>query len=77
MFTARHVRLAGNLVARRENPLVERSLVALVETAHLAGATVAVAGIETDEQAGWWRERGADRLSGSLFSAPPGDLPAC
>jgi EAL domain-containing protein (putative c-di-GMP-specific phosphodiesterase class I) len=76
-FPARAVRVAANLVARREHPLVDRSLTALVEAAHLAGAEVAVTGIDSAEQAQWWRERGADRLSGPLFTDVPGGLPAC
>ena len=76
-FPARAVRVAANLVARREHPLVDRSLTALVEAAHLAGAEVAVTGIDSAEQAQWWRERGADRLSGPLFTEVPDGLPAC
>ncbi|MEU8633920.1 EAL domain-containing protein [Amycolatopsis sp. NPDC048633] len=75
-FPARAVRLAAHLVARRDHPLVDRSLTALVESAHLAGAEVAVTGIERADQRDWWRDRGADRLSGPLFTGVPGGLPA-
>ncbi|MEV6878738.1 EAL domain-containing protein [Amycolatopsis sp. NPDC051128] len=73
----RTVRLAANLAARRDHPVVERSLTALIEAAHLAGAEVGVAGVESREQAAWWQERGADRVSGPAFPAPPDGLPAC
>ncbi len=76
-FPARAVRVAANLVARREHPLVDRSLTALIEAAHLAGAEVAVTGIERADESEWWRDRGADRLSGPLFTEVPGGLPAC
>ena len=75
-FPARAVRVAAHIADRREHPLVERSLTALIDAAHLAGAEVAVTGIATEEQAGWWRDRGADRLSGALFADPPGGLPS-
>ncbi|GAB3144269.1 diguanylate cyclase [Amycolatopsis stemonae] len=68
------VRVAASLAARREHPLVTGSLVALIEAAHAAGAEVGVAGVDSWEQAEWWRERGADRLSGPLFAELPGGL---
>jgi diguanylate cyclase (GGDEF)-like protein/PAS domain S-box-containing protein len=71
------VRVAANLVARRDHPVVERSLTALIDAAHLAGALVSVAGIESREQAAWWQERGADLASGPAFADPPGGLPTC
>jgi diguanylate cyclase (GGDEF)-like protein/PAS domain S-box-containing protein len=73
----RTVRLAATLAARRNHPLVERSLASLTEVAHLAGATVTVAGVETAEQAAWWQQRGADLVSGPLYARLPGGLPAC
>ena len=76
-FPARAVCVAANLVARRDHPLVDRSLTALIEAAHLAGAEVAVTGIERADESDWWRDRGADRLSGPLFTEVPGGLPAC
>ncbi|WP_410674048.1 putative bifunctional diguanylate cyclase/phosphodiesterase [Amycolatopsis sp. cmx-4-68] len=76
-FPARAVRVAANLAARREHPLVTGSLSALLEAAHAAGAEVGVTGVATEEEAGWWRERGADRLSGPLFAELPAGLPPC
>ena len=57
------------------SPAVDRTLTALVEAAHLAGAEVAVTGIDHADQREWWRDRGADRLSGPLFTEVPGGLP--
>ncbi|WP_329046747.1 EAL domain-containing protein [Amycolatopsis sp. NBC_01488] len=76
-FPVRAVRVAARLVERREHPLVDRSLTALVEAAHLAGAEVGVAGVARADQREWWRDRGADRLSGPLFAGLPGGLPSC
>jgi diguanylate cyclase (GGDEF)-like protein/PAS domain S-box-containing protein len=73
----RTVRVATALAARRSHPLVERTLTALLEVAHLAGATVTVAGVQTHDEAAWWRQRGADLASGSLFAELPGGLPRC
>ncbi len=70
----RTVRVAPSLVARRSHPLVERSLAALIEVAHLTGAKVTVAGVETREQAAWWRERGVDYASGPAFADLPDGL---
>ncbi|SFW84003.1 GGDEF domain-containing protein [Amycolatopsis australiensis] len=74
---ARAVRLAPELVARREHPLLTASLPALIDAVHLAGAEVGVTGVARRDDAEWWRDRGADRLSGPLFSDLPGDLPSC
>ncbi|MBE1494387.1 diguanylate cyclase (GGDEF)-like protein/PAS domain S-box-containing protein [Amycolatopsis lexingtonensis] len=71
-FPARAVRLAPSLVERRTHPLVEPSLTALIDAAHQAGAEVGVAGVADADEARWWRERGADRLSGPAFPEPPG-----
>jgi diguanylate cyclase (GGDEF)-like protein/PAS domain S-box-containing protein len=71
-FPVRAVRIAPNLVARREHPLVTGTLSALVDAAHAAGAAVSVDGVETTEQAQWWQERGADLVSGPAFPEPPG-----
>ncbi|MDT7802316.1 MAG: hypothetical protein QOI78_5749 [Actinomycetota bacterium] len=73
----RTVRIAGTLVSRRSHPLVVRSLAALTEVAHLAGAKVSVAGVETHDEAQWWRDHGADYGSGPVFADLPGGLPAC
>ncbi|UOZ05116.1 bifunctional diguanylate cyclase/phosphodiesterase [Amycolatopsis sp. WQ 127309] len=70
----RTVRVAPSLVARRSHPLVERSLASLIEVAHLTGAKVTVAGVETREQAAWWRERGVDYASGPAFADLPDGL---
>ncbi|MFF1611163.1 putative bifunctional diguanylate cyclase/phosphodiesterase [Amycolatopsis sp. NPDC058278] len=76
-FRAHTVRIAANLAAKREHPLVAAPLSALIDAAHAAGASVSVAGLATPAEAAWWRDRGADLLSGPAFPDPPGDLPAC
>jgi EAL domain-containing protein (putative c-di-GMP-specific phosphodiesterase class I) len=76
-FPARAVRIASNLVDRREHPLVTGTLSALIDAAHAAGASVSVAGVANAEQAAWWRDRGADLLSGPAFPELPGGLPYC
>jgi diguanylate cyclase (GGDEF)-like protein/PAS domain S-box-containing protein len=76
-FPASAVRVAANLAVRREHPLVAGSLSALLVAAHAAGAEVGVTGVETAEEAEWWRERGADRMSGPLFAELPAGLPSC
>jgi EAL domain-containing protein (putative c-di-GMP-specific phosphodiesterase class I) len=68
----RSVRVARWLVERQARPegpgaVVQRSLTQLVDLAHESGVTVAVAGIESEEQADWWRELGCDIGAGSYF----------
>jgi diguanylate cyclase (GGDEF)-like protein/PAS domain S-box-containing protein len=68
----RSVRIARWLVARQARaegpgPVVQRSLTQLVELAHESGVTVAVAGLESEEQADWWRELGCDIGAGPYF----------
>ncbi len=74
-FPAHAVRIAPNLVAKREHPLVAGPLSALIDAAHAAGAAVSVAGVRTPEEAVWWQDRGADLLSGPAFPDLPGGLP--
>ncbi|MEV7098408.1 diguanylate cyclase [Amycolatopsis sp. NPDC051045] len=76
-FPVHAVRIAANLVARREHPLVTGTLSALIDAAHAAGASVSVAGVASAEQAVWWQDRGADLLSGPAFPELPGGLPYC
>jgi diguanylate cyclase (GGDEF)-like protein/PAS domain S-box-containing protein len=68
----RTVRIAPWLVARQARPqgpgpVVQRSLTQLVDLAHESGVTVAVDGIESEEQADWWRELGCDVGAGPYF----------
>lgn len=63
----RTVRISGRLTGRRAEPLVERSLRNLIETARFAGATVLVDGIETADEAAWWRQAGVDLGLGDYF----------
>jgi diguanylate cyclase (GGDEF)-like protein/PAS domain S-box-containing protein len=68
----RSVRVARWLVERQARPegagaAVLRSLTQLVDIAHESGASVAVDGIESAEQADWWRDLGCDIASGPHF----------
>ncbi|MDS0139597.1 MULTISPECIES: diguanylate cyclase domain-containing protein [unclassified Amycolatopsis] len=74
-FPAGAVRIAPNLAAKREHPLVAGPLSALIDAAHTAGAAVSVAGVRTSEEAGWWRDRGVDLLSGPAFADLPDGFP--
>ncbi|WP_244211280.1 GGDEF domain-containing phosphodiesterase [Amycolatopsis kentuckyensis] len=76
-FPAHAVRIAPNLAAKREHPLVTGPLSALIDAAHAAGASVSVAGVGTADEAAWWQDRGADLLSGPAFPDLPGGLPGC
>ncbi|GLY40683.1 signal transduction protein [Amycolatopsis sp. NBRC 101858] len=73
----RTVRLAADVLAHRNHPLVAGSLAALIDAAHEAGAVVSVTGVDDEAQAEWWQERGADVACGPLYTALPGGLPAC
>jgi diguanylate cyclase (GGDEF)-like protein/PAS domain S-box-containing protein len=67
------VRIARRLVDRHRSgtsALIGRSLTELVTVAHLAGASVTVDGIETTDQAEWWRAAGADYALGSRYARP-------
>jgi EAL domain-containing protein (putative c-di-GMP-specific phosphodiesterase class I) len=70
----RSVRLSHRLVQRRarSDPECVSALLPLVQR---AGVTITVNGINTAEQAAWWREAGAHRATGDLFGAalPPGE----
>ncbi|MGW5741634.1 diguanylate cyclase domain-containing protein [Amycolatopsis sp. NPDC003861] len=74
-FPAAAVRIAPNLAAKREHPLVAGPLSALIDAAHAAGSAVSVAGVRTPEEAAWWRERGVDLLSGPAFPNLPDGFP--
>lgn len=50
---------------------VARSVPSLVEQLHDGGVTVMVRGLDTRDQAEWWRSAGADVGQGAFF-APPG-----
>ena len=76
-FPVHAVRIAANLAAKREHPLVTGALSALIDAAHAAGASVSVAGIASSDEAAWWQDRGADLLSGPVFPELPGGLSGC
>jgi diguanylate cyclase (GGDEF)-like protein/PAS domain S-box-containing protein len=69
------VRLGHRLVtsqaeraADRESSALDRALTDLVTVTHLTGATVMVDGIDTEAQADWWRQTGADTAVGALYT---------
>ncbi|QKV73045.1 EAL domain-containing protein [Amycolatopsis sp. Hca4] len=74
-FPVHAVRIAPNLAAKRDHPLVTGPLSALIDAAHTAGAAVSVAGVRTADEAAWWQDRGADLLSGPAFPGLPDGLP--
>jgi EAL domain-containing protein (putative c-di-GMP-specific phosphodiesterase class I) len=70
-------RIARRLVERQrsgKSELIGKTLVDLVKIAHVTGTSVTVDGIETAEQAAWWRDAGTDCALGSYFSPGPTDL---
>jgi EAL domain-containing protein (putative c-di-GMP-specific phosphodiesterase class I) len=60
-----------------DDSVVARALRQAIPLVHTAGATVIVAGVDTAEQAQWWRDAGADAARGAHFAAPvwPDELP--
>jgi diguanylate cyclase (GGDEF)-like protein/PAS domain S-box-containing protein len=54
--------------AARQASALDRALTDLVTVTHLAGATVVVDGVDTEQQADWWRRTGADMALGDCFT---------
>jgi diguanylate cyclase (GGDEF)-like protein/PAS domain S-box-containing protein len=50
--------------------VVARALRAAIPLVHSAGATVIVPGVDTAQQAQWWRDAGADAARGAYFGPP-------
>ncbi|CAM3658526.1 bifunctional diguanylate cyclase/phosphodiesterase [Kibdelosporangium persicum] len=74
---ATSARIASRLVERQrsgKSGLIGRTLADLIETAHLAGSTVTVDGVDTAEEAEWWLSMGADFGLGRHFEPGPIDL---
>lgn len=72
-LTAGSIRLAPQLVKRqRERPgpdsALTQVLAGMVRMAHRSGAEVSVDGVDTPEQADFWRRIGADFALGELFA---------
>jgi EAL domain-containing protein (putative c-di-GMP-specific phosphodiesterase class I) len=53
--------------ATRGSAVLDAALTALVAAVHRSGRKVGVAGVDTAEQARWWREAGADTAQGDHF----------
>jgi diguanylate cyclase (GGDEF)-like protein/PAS domain S-box-containing protein len=69
----RAVRIAGWLVRRQaergdQESLVTSALREVLAIVHRAGATVIVDGVDSAEQARWWRHVGADLAQGEFFT---------
>ncbi len=67
----RAVRIARWMVRRqaqdvREDSLVTLALKEVLRIVHGAGTTVIVDGVDTEGQAGWWRDLGADLVQGEF-----------
>lgn len=62
------VRIAESLVGPHPAGPVGTALTDLVATVHDTGRTVEVAGVDTPEQAAWWRTAGADHALGGRFT---------
>jgi EAL domain-containing protein (putative c-di-GMP-specific phosphodiesterase class I) len=72
------VEIAPEIVARiAQRPgadsLVAQELRQAIPLVHRAGATVIVPGVDTPEQAQWWRDTGADAARGAHFGPPVWD----
>ncbi|HKS49609.1 MAG TPA: EAL domain-containing protein [Amycolatopsis sp.] len=72
----RAIRIAPELVARRAarqgaDHVIDRVLRSMVEICHRSDVQVSVDGVDTPEQAGFWREIGADVALGKAFAAWP------
>jgi EAL domain-containing protein (putative c-di-GMP-specific phosphodiesterase class I) len=76
------VEIAAQIVSRiAQRPGNDSAVAEAVRQAiplvHGVGAAVMVAGVDTAEQAQWWRDAGADAARGAHFGAPvwPDELP--
>lgn len=67
-----------SIAAQQPDSVVRRALTALMPLMRDTGAVVVVAGVDTPEQADWWRRAGADSARGAAFGppCPPEDIPA-
>lgn len=72
----RGVRVTRALVRRPvgQDSVTTRALVDLVRVAHQVGRTVLVDGVDSAEQAAWWRSIGADAAVGRHFGQDPAAL---
>jgi diguanylate cyclase (GGDEF)-like protein/PAS domain S-box-containing protein len=73
------VEIAPDIVARvarrpGNDSVVVRAVRNAISLVHSAGATVTVPGVDTAEQAQWWRSAGADTAWGAHFGPPVPDV---
>jgi diguanylate cyclase (GGDEF)-like protein/PAS domain S-box-containing protein len=66
------------IVAQQPDSIVRDAVTAMVPLIRRTGTAVVVAGIDTPEQADWWRQIGADSARGAAFAppCPPEEIPA-
>jgi EAL domain-containing protein (putative c-di-GMP-specific phosphodiesterase class I) len=69
------VEIAPEIVARiarrpGDDSVVARAVRDAISLVHSTGATVIVPGVDTPEQAQWWRSAGADTAWGAHFGPP-------
>lgn len=73
-FPVGAVEIAPDIVARiarrPDDSVVARSVRDTIPLVHSTGATVIVPGVDTPEQAQWWRDAGADTAWGAHFGPP-------
>ncbi len=74
-LSVRAVELAPEIVARiarrpGDDSVVARAARETIPLVHSTGATVIVPGVDTPEQAQWWRSVGADAACGAHFGPP-------
>jgi diguanylate cyclase (GGDEF)-like protein/PAS domain S-box-containing protein len=78
-FPVRAVEIAPDTVARiarrpGDDSVVARAVRDAIPLVHSTGATVIVPGVDTPEQAQWWRSAGADTAWGAHFGPPVPDV---
>jgi EAL domain-containing protein (putative c-di-GMP-specific phosphodiesterase class I) len=72
------VEIAPEIVSRiaarpGHDSVVAQALRQAIPLVHSTGATVIVPGVDTAEQAQWWRDAGADAARGAYFGPPVWD----
>ncbi len=78
-FPVGAVQIAPEIVARiarrpGDDSVVARAVRDAIPLVHSTGATVIVPGVDTPEQAQWWRSAGADTAWGAHFGPPVPDV---
>jgi EAL domain-containing protein (putative c-di-GMP-specific phosphodiesterase class I) len=66
--------IVGRIVRAGDGSMVARALHLGIPLLHDAGLTVMIPGVDTEEQARWWCDVGADIAFGAHFGPPVSDL---